>query len=82
MVTSEVSLNRSTTVLTMPGTTMRSACGSTTKTCTCHQSQAERVGRLLLPDRHALQAAAHRLGHVGGVEQRERHHGADEAVDR
>ncbi len=37
MVTSVVSLNRSTTVLTMPGTAIRSACGSTTWICSCTQ---------------------------------------------
>src|SRR5215813_10976280 len=43
--------------------------------------EADGIGGFFLLDRYALQAAAHGLGHVGGVEQRERHHGADQAVD-
>src|SRR5258708_5794412 len=43
--------------------------------------ETDGVGGFLLTDRDALQAAAHRLGHVGSVEQGECHHGADQAVD-
>src|SRR5262249_33273138 len=47
----------------------------------CHEqlhlppSQAKRIGGLLLLDRNALQTAAYGLGHIGGVEEGECHHG-------
>ena len=66
METRVVSMNRPMKLLSMPGSTIVSACGSTTRAIICEIVQSERHCAFVLSPAQRLQAAAHFFSHISG----------------
>ena len=76
-----VSLKKAMKVLTSGGMTWRIACGRMIRPCLLPVGQAERIGGLILPARHRLQAAADDFGKIGAREQDDGDLRAQQLVD-